>query len=53
LPEGYDAAAKEQKALIRCRGVKNAGDLMMLALFHLLKSLFNIFTKACSHHIMA
>ena len=36
LPAGYEIAAKEKKALIRCRGVKSAGDLMTLALFHLL-----------------
>jgi hypothetical protein len=35
LPEGYEAIAKEEGALTRARGVKNPGDLMMLALFHL------------------
>jgi transposase len=36
LPEGYETAAKEQKAIIRHRGINSAGDLMMLSLFHLL-----------------
>lgn len=36
LPEGYERACYETKAIIRKRGVTSPGDLMMLAMFHLI-----------------
>jgi hypothetical protein len=36
LPEGYEQACFEQKAIQRKRGIKEPGDLMMLSMFHLL-----------------
>ena len=35
LPEGYEAACYEEKAIQRKRGIDNPNDLMMLAMFHM------------------
>jgi len=35
LPKSYEKDCYEQGAIIRCRGVANPADLMMLAMFHL------------------
>ena len=36
MPEGYEEACYNTKAIIRNRGIKDPNDLMMLVLFHLL-----------------
>ena len=36
LPEGYEKACFEQKAIQRKRGISDPGNLMMLSMFHLL-----------------
>ena len=36
MPEGYERACYEEKAIQRKRGITTPGDLMMLSLFHLL-----------------
>jgi len=36
MPEGYEKACFEKRAIVRKRGIENPDDLMMLALFHLL-----------------
>jgi hypothetical protein len=35
LPDGYEAACYDEKAIQRKRGIDNPNDLMMLAMFHL------------------
>jgi len=48
MPEGYEKACFEEKAIQRKRGITNPDDLMMLSLFHLLNgcSLVEISTIA-------
>jgi hypothetical protein len=36
LPDGFEKACYDQKAIVRKRGVTSAGDLMMLVMFHLI-----------------